>query len=144
MSSTHKIKIKEGYSNGELKLRPRHTYAMQKDLVRWTIKDEDVYSIVKMEKKTGVDIFEVSPHPEDTTNRKSDWIAKIKDNLPPNTEYEYSISWEGKYGPKETDPKITVNPTGGFNYLKLLIGFILSLFLAFLSFKFLNKKRNRK
>ncbi|MBA2499237.1 MAG: hypothetical protein H0V30_05875 [Chitinophagaceae bacterium] len=141
MSNTHTIKIKEGFSNGELKLRPRHTYSKNKELIRWTIKDCDVYSIVKMDKKTGVDIYEVLPHPEDTTNRKSDWIAKIKDDLPPDTEYEYSISWDGKYGPKEMDPKITVNPSGGLNFFKLLIGFIVSLFLGFLSFRFLKAKK---
>lgn len=108
MSDTHKIKIKEGQADGTLKLSDGgHTFAKNKDLISWTItKDIEVTSIESIDKKSGDDIFSTPPHPNG-----SEWIAEIKDDLPANCEYEYAITWNGKYGRQVFDPKISVNPS---------------------------------
>ena len=108
MANTHKIKIKKGYSNGNLKLRPGHTYAKNKEFIRWIIKAEEVTSIECIDKKSGTDIFATLPHRDGTT---TDWIAEIKNDLPDDCEYVYSITWNGKWGRQVYDPKISVNPT---------------------------------
>jgi len=135
----HEIKIKKGYSDGTLKLSPRQTIAKNKDFISWCIKDDgEVTSIENIEMKDGsTDIFIIPPH------RNGDqWSAEIKDGLPDDTEYEYSITWNGKWGGKEYDPKISVNPST-FNFIKLLIGIILG-FLGLLSLEFLRRKSSSK
>lgn len=107
MSDTHKIKIKQGSADGSLDLSDGgHTFAKNKDFISWTIKNNtDVTSIEKIEKKSGDDIFKTLPH-----FNGGDWIAEIKDDLPKNCEWEYSITWNGKFGLLVHDPKISVNP----------------------------------
>ena len=108
MSQTHQIKIKQGNADGTLQLSDGgHTFAKNKDFVSWTIKkDIEVTSIEKIEKKSGDDIFKTPPHPNG-----GDWIAEIKDGLPKDSVYEYSITWNGKFGRQVFDPKISVNPS---------------------------------
>ena len=137
MSNVHEIKIKKGYSDGTLKLSPKQTFARNKDFISWIIDSDTVTSIEKIEKKSGADIFIIPPH----ANGR-DWSAEIKDNLPADSECEYLIGWNGKYGPKVFDPKISVNPTDSF--MKVFIGLAVAFFLAILSFGLLQQKRNGK
>jgi len=136
MANTHTIKIKEGFSTGRLKLKPKHTYARNKEFIRWTIKCDEVSAIEAIEKKSGTDIFKTLPHQDGTS---TDWIAEIKDDLPSDSVYEYKIVWNGQFGKVETDPKISVNPTDSF--MKVAIGLAVALFLAILSFGLLKQKR---
>jgi hypothetical protein len=140
MANTHKIKIKEGYSNGHLRLKPKHTYAKNKELIRWTIRTDDVTSIESINMCGGTDIFKTLPHRDGTT---TDWIAEIKDDLPNDCEYEYSISWNGKYGSQIYDPKISVNPTGGVGITDLLLA-AASVLLGLLTLEFLRRKWKRR
>ena len=108
MSDTHNIKIKQGNADGTLDLSDGgHTFAKNTDFISWTIKKGvDVTSIEKIEKKSGADIFKTPPH-----QNGGDWIAEIKDNLPKDSEWEYSITWNGKFGRLVFDPIISVNPS---------------------------------
>ena len=108
MSDTHTIKIKQGNADGTLDLSDGgHTFAKNKDFISWTIKkDIEVSSIEKIEKKSGADIFKTLPH-----SNGGEWIAEIKDNLPKDSEWEYSITWSGKFGQLVFDPLISVNPS---------------------------------
>ncbi len=140
MSETHKIKIKKGYSDGRLKVSPKHLRAKNKDFVSWriTADDEEVSSIENIIIKEGsTNIFKTLPHPDG-----SRWSAEIKDDLPEDSECEYSIIWNGKWGPQEHDPKITVNPS--FAPSQKLLAAVVAIIVAFFSWKLFQRKMNRK
>lgn len=141
MANTHKIKIKEGFDSGHLKLKPKHTYAKNKEFIRWTIECDEVTSIEGIEKKSGTDIFKVLPHQDGST---SDWIAEIHDNLPDDSVYVYKIVWNGKFGRRETDPKISVNPTDSDIFMKVIIGVAVAVSLAIFSLRLLQKRSKGK
>ena len=108
MSDTHTIKIKQGNADGTLDLSDGgHTFAKNKDFISWNIKKgTEVTSIEKIEKKSGADIFKTPPH-----FNGSDWVAEIKDDLPKDSEWVYSITWNGKFGRLVYDPIISINPS---------------------------------
>ena len=143
MSSTRTIKIKKGYPDGTLDLSDGgHTQAYKKDYIIWTIKKhQDITSIEKIEKKSGTDIFKTPPKPNGI-QPGSDWIAEIKDNASDYSEYIYSITWNGTWGRRIYDPKISVKPSK-LNFIKLLTGITLAL-LGLLSLEFLRRKMNKE
>ncbi len=141
MSETHKIKIKKGYSDGSLKVSPKHARARNKDFVSWriTADDDEVTSIENIIIKEGsTNIFLIPPHPDGGR-----WSAEIRDGLPEDSVCEYSIAWNGKWGPQEHDPKITVNPSFAPSPQKLLAA-VVAIIVAFFSWQLFRRKMNRK
>jgi len=119
------------------------TWAEKGKDIKWKIKDgaKNVTSIEYINKKDGDDIFSEEPKKEDSKK----WKAKIKKNAGDYDEYTYLITWKDTNGIEHThDPKISVLPSDRIDFLNLLIGFIVALFVGFLSLKFLLGKRGRR
>lgn len=114
--------------------------------VHWKVlTGSNVLYIADIKMKTGngappsTDIFSGDPPRKQDADGKY-WKAKVNGNAPIDAEYNYDIFWVGS-GPTPVvkyDPKISVRPT--FNFLKLIIGFIVGL----LSLEFLRRKITKR
>jgi len=125
MPRVHDIIIEKGYSNGRLVLSDRgHTPAAKSDFIVWSVKPGiEVTSIEGFQIKPGFpDIFVRPP-----ASNGSAWTAQINPNTLDYTVCEYSIHWNGRFGRKTFDPKISVRPRK-FNFRKWFFDFFFSFF----------------
>ena len=97
----------------ELELDFPDLQARSNDEIRWIVHPQSgVDSIEAIKEKSGYDnIWSTEP------KKNNHWTGEIKDGVPNDYEYEYEIIWK-KNGRNYThDPKITVNPSLGNNFI---------------------------
>ena len=141
-----------GYSGENLILevdgRPNNgrSSAVKREQVYWKVKDGidvDYISAIKWKQMAGSeDVFSDDP-PAEQENKKN-WKGRVNRSAEDYSVYVYGITWVKKDGTTHTfDPIISINPSLSF-YDVSKVGLLLATTaLAFFTFQFLYKKKNR-
>lgn len=140
MPQKHVIHIKgiNFFDKKKLKLDKPKLKAFSGDTIEWKISTSEVESLEKITEKTGIsNVWKQRPH------SGNNWIGIIDENAPINYKYKYNIKWKRQNNGQTYvhDPKIAINPTGGFSD-NLLISFITLMGLTSILF-WINKKRRK-
>ena len=128
-------------SNGHLVLNPSGTLRVKRGhKVNWIISAPNVQSYRIAKKELSPEVFSLLDKPPKKQTRKGSGIVGLYPRN--NTIYEYSIFWipKGEKDELEYDPKISIMPSIGGEFLLEFMVAAVSAIIGLLTFIFLNKR----